>query len=95
MASTVTAERKWILSGTPTPDTTEAAALSYIRNMLDFFGAGELTKHWQQLTSDFAAGPQSVGYRQVQSILSSIMIRCALSMFTAATINNYSQLRTQ
>jgi SNF2 family DNA or RNA helicase len=79
MARIISAERRWIMTGTPTPNTLQSADLRFMHGLLVFlrnkpFGQPD-GRAWTKAIAKPFEQNQPVGFYRLQSLLSRIMMR--------------------
>ncbi|KAG7391797.1 hypothetical protein PHYPSEUDO_003417 [Phytophthora pseudosyringae] len=79
MARLVSAERRWVMTGTPTPSTLQSADLRFMHGLLVFFRNkpyGQLDgRAWTKAIARPFEQNEPIGFFRLQSLLSRIMMR--------------------
>jgi SNF2-related domain len=76
VALKVEAQCRWLITGTPTPDTTLDAALKNVKNLLHFLRAHHYTDGYtEHVRKLFSGSSGSVGYSRLYDVLSLLMVR--------------------
>ncbi|EGZ27764.1 hypothetical protein PHYSODRAFT_321501 [Phytophthora sojae] len=79
MARTVSAERRWVMTGTPTPNTLQSADLNYVHGLLLFlrnkpYGQPD-ARTWTKAIAKPFEHNKPIGFYRLQSLLSRILMR--------------------
>lgn len=75
MALDIEAERRWCITGTPTPDTTAEAAIKHIEHLLKFVRAHHILRDWRTRIQRPFLAKDPKGFGLLGSILADVMIR--------------------
>jgi SNF2-related domain len=75
VALKVEAQCRWLITGTPTPDTTLDAALKNVKNLLHFLRADHYTDGYTEHIRKLFTGSGSAGYTRLYDVLSLLMVR--------------------
>ncbi|CAM9313431.1 unnamed protein product [Hapterophycus canaliculatus] len=75
MARRVEAERRWVMTGTPTPTTSADVALRNLSNLLTFLREGEYSPDWRRSVRGPFMANRPEGHDRLRRLLSEVMIR--------------------